>query len=236
MQPQSLLDQAEQRDSYLAKCRESHTNRTARSHSTYVAISSEPASRPSLPDWIKPVAEKCKIVWMHPSADSGLPHTRPGPIVCMPQYFPESRLQVTLTHELIHCWQRLAPDVWKKLYLEQGWRPATEDEIDFIPDEYYNSIRINPDTILAGNWAWKNFLPLPIFQRGDRPKLGETDIRWLDLKSGNLLRSPPADFQTFFGPVSDPEHPAEVAAYSMTDEATFSKYPAWKTFIRFFNK
>jgi len=75
-------------------------------------------------------------------------------------------------------------------------------------------------------------MPLPVFEREDKPKLEEASVRWLDLKTGFLLRSPPEDFQTFFGPVNDPEHPAEVAAYSLADKDTYSKYQAWSHFSR----
>jgi hypothetical protein len=230
---EKLLQDAEQIDNYLKLCKESSVNSLARSHSAYIPHSSDPAIKWSskLPAWILPVAKKTKVIWMHPSADAGLPHTRPGCLVCMPQYFPESRMENTLLHELIHVSQREHPDEWRKLYRIQGWRRARDDEIEKIPDEIYDKIRLNPDTIMTGQfWVWGNTMPLPVFDRLDKPQLTEADVRWLDLDKGYLFRSPPQEFQRYFGPVHDPEHPAEVAAYSLADPATYKKYPAWKTF------
>ena len=227
------LQDAEKEDNYLKLCRESLVNRLARQHSAYIPHSSDPAMRWSsqLPAWILPVAEKSQVVWMHPSADRGLPHTRPGGLVCIPRYFPEDKMLGTLLHELVHVSQRQNPDAWRKIYRTQGWRRATQEEIDKIPDDLYDKIRLNPDTIMSSQfWVWGSTMPLPIFQRHDKPALNEADVRWLDLENGYLFRAPPQEFQRYFGPVHDPEHPAEVAAYSLADPETFKKYPAWQTF------
>ena len=234
--PESLLEEAEQIDSYRKLCNEDPVNRLARRDFSYRAYSVEPLTKWKLPVWLKPIAERSRIVWVNPSTEGGLPHTRPGKqfqLICMPQYFPENRIATTLIHELVHCYQRITPYVFSKIYDMQGWRKATDDDIDRIPDEFFTRIRLNPDTILTGQfWVWKErYMPLPIFQREDKPALNETDIRWLDFNYDYLYRSPPQDFQNYFGPVHDPEHPAEVAAYSLADPATYSKYPAWSTYI-----
>lgn len=231
---ETLLEEAEQRDSYRRACADDKVNSLARQHSQYIPHSSHEGSLflDKVPSWLRPIAEKSRIVWMHPSADAGLPHTRPGMLVCIPMYYPRERFGETLAHELIHCWQRMTPGAWKDVYAAQGWRKARDDEVDKIPDEFLHRVRINPDTMMSGAfWVWsERYIPMALFQRVDKPALRETDVRWFDLETGYSYRSPPADFQRYFGPVSDPEHPAEVAAYSLADPGTFRGYPAWETF------
>lgn len=228
-----MLVEAEAKDFYRKHCAEDEINRQARLHCQYVPHSGQSASffKNIIPAWLSPVAEKSHIIWMHPSADAGLPHTRPGMLVCMPMYFPKNRLGGTLAHELVHCWQRMVPGMWKGIYAKQGWRPAHSDEIQKVPEDLMLRVRINPDTIMSGPfWVWKErYLPLAVFERTDKPSLKETNVRWFDLKNGYAYRSPPLDFQDFFGPVGDPEHPAEVAAYSLAEPGIFGKYPAWET-------
>jgi hypothetical protein len=205
---QELLDKAESIDSYVKACTDSEVNARARIFCQYV-----PWNDQSLASTAQANASKVPVVILSPSAEGGMPHTRPPNIICLPAYFPESRLKETIEHELVHIDQRLNPAEWRAHLAEKGWYPASNSE---IPEEWLRRTRINPDTFAARFWAWENrHIPLPLYEREDKPSLREISVRWWDKREQRLNSSPPTSFTQKYGSLgaSSVEHPYELYAY-----------------------
>jgi len=205
-----LLDEADRLDGYVSACRASPINSAARLLCQY-----HPWNDQSFAEGIMSDVE-AKIIIMAPSAEGGMPHTRAPNIICIPAYFPESKLHETLKHELVHISQRQNPEVWRKRGLAEGWTPILEAD---LPSEWVQRCRLNPDTYDARFWAWEGrHVPLPLFVREDKPELRDIQVRWWDMKEGRLNSQAPTTFVRKYGNVaaSSAEHPYELWAYSHT--------------------
>jgi hypothetical protein len=199
----NILDQAELLDQYRTRCEQDPVNRLARfDHSYTVMGGTAPRSGPG----------GCTLVTLSPSADGGLPHTRPPNIICVPAYFPMNN--EIMQHELLHLHQRREDSRWRGYFHKQGWEPIAEQH---VPDRWLRRVRLNPDTIDQRFYAWENrWVPLPMFEREDEPDIRECIVRWWDQRSGSLLAEPPSSFSSTFGRYHpQPEHPREVNAVVM---------------------
>jgi hypothetical protein len=205
-----LLDEADRLDGYVSACRASPINSAARLLCQYHPWNDQSLAEGIMSD------EEAKIIIMAPSAEGGMPHTRAPNIICIPAYFPESKLHETLKHELVHISQRQNPEVWRKRGLAEGWTPILEAD---LPSEWVQRCRLNPDTYDARFWAWEGrHVPLPLFVREDKPELRDIQVRWWDMKEGRLNSQAPTTFVRKYGNVaaSSAEHPYELWAYSHT--------------------
>jgi hypothetical protein len=206
MSYESLLDEADKLDGYVSACRECPINSAARRLCQYVPWNDQSLAKQY------PV-KGCHVVILTPSAEGGMPHTRAPNIICLPAYFPESRIQETLEHELVHIDQRQNPDKWRKRALAEGWTPVLEGD---LPAEWVKRCRLNPDTFDARFWAFQGrYVPLPLFVREDKPELRDILVRWWDLRERRLQSQPPESFVQKYGKldVSSAEHPYELWAY-----------------------
>ena len=196
--------EAETYDHFFATIRSDPMNARARQHLSYIPM--DPTTQP----WML----NTEIVTLHPTAEAGMPHTRPPNIICMPQYYPTERLQETLTHELIHIDQRRRPYKWNAYFEKEGWTPLSEEE---VPPRWLSRCRLNPDTLDQRFWAWKGqYVPLPLFEREDKPDLRQVVVQWWDKESGVRQKEPPRSFQERYGSLpSQPEHPRELTAVEL---------------------
>jgi hypothetical protein len=199
------LRTAEKLDHYFETIENSPINRNARNSLFYGAMSNT----------TQPWLLNTEIVTMHPTAEAGLPHTRPPNLICMPQYFPEERMSNTLAHELVHIDQRRRKYKWNAYFEREGWRQLSADE---IPERWLQRCRMNPDTIDDRFWAWQNrYVPLPLFEREDKPDLRQVVIQWWDRHTGIKQNQAPRSFQERYGSFpSQPEHPRELAAVELS--------------------
>jgi hypothetical protein len=210
MSARALLDDAERYDHYRARCFQSVANADARKNQVYEPsfVSADIAAFMNEYAESTPLLQDARIVVLHPSADGGFPHTRPGNIVCMPASACSKTLECreTLLHEAIHLHQRAHLNAWIEHCRAQGWEPVSSEE---IPPSLLKNTRINPDTISIPFWAWKGtHIPLPLFS-GD--KLSAVDIRWFNRTTGDLS-GPPLTFTLKYGAPTQPEHPFEILA------------------------
>ena len=198
--------EAEQYDQFFSKIQSDPINARARQHLSYIPmnVTTQP--------WLL----NTEIVTLHPTAEAGMPHTRPPNLICMPQYYPEDRLQKTLAHELIHIDQRRRPYKWNAFFEKEGWTPIEESE---IPQRWLQRCRLNPDTVDQRFWAWKNrYVPLPLFEREDKPDLRQVLVHWWDKETGVRQAEAPRSFQERYGNrPSQPEHPRELAAVELAE-------------------
>lgn len=191
-------------DNYEEMCKRCPLNSKARELYSYTIWPDQ-----SEAEKVKPY--KCII--LHPSADSGMPHTRAPDIICIPAYYPDQKLKKTIEHELVHIDQRINASKWRKRLLEEGWTIEEEEE---IPYEWRKRCRLNPDTIHCRFVAWEGrYIPLPIFEREDKPSLRDIQIRWWDKKEKLLNSQAPYSYTKRYGirNQSEMEHPYELWAY-----------------------
>ncbi len=210
----SLLDIAERLDRYRQKVNENELNRLARSSQIYTVVP-EPKQKeiPAIADRFE-IVRGCQLVFLHPSADSGFPHTRPRNIICLPSGFDGINLAETLLHEGFHVHQRFFPSLWNAYSTRQGWWPVSPVE---IPLRWRERCRINPDTMENPFWSWQDYyVPLPLFQNEYTPRLTECDIRWFDLRNGAFFTEAPRSFLERYGNIAQPEHPYEVGAIELS--------------------
>ncbi len=207
-----LLQAAEEIDRYRAKCAASELNRLARFRHEYIPFF-EPRQRE-----LRALASKfeltrnCQLVFLHPSADSGFPHTRPQNLICIPAGFQSGggAMEETLLHEGFHVHQRNHESDWMSYSVRQGWWPIPASE---VPDRWRDRCRLNPDTLSHPFWLWEErYIPLPLFTNEASPSLPGTEVRWMDKRSGILLKEPPRSFVERYGPIAQPEHPFETGA------------------------
>ena len=213
----SILIQAEAADHYLAAVAASPINAAARADCSYTLWPDQSLAVQAQ----AMVGDTAKVVILHPTAEGGMPHTRGlvgltksktnvKGMIALPAYFPESRLQDTLRHELVHIEQRTRPPVL------DNWQRADERE---IPEHFLVRARLNPDTAQARWWAWEGrHIPIPVFEREDKPRLQDITVFWYNRSTGRAIRQPPATFTAAYGEVTaaQAEHPYELAAYLPT--------------------
>lgn len=199
----NALQKAEQLDSFFWHVSKSPINARARASLSYVPVDSEPT----------PWLYGTEIVSMFPTAEAGMPHTRPPNLICLPQYYPESKKQETLIHEYIHIHQRNNKADWNELFVKEGWTPVQGND---IPPRWRDRCRLNPDTIDQPFWAWKGrYIPLPLFEREDKPDLRQIHVSWWDQETGVRHGTAPRLFLERYGNAPQPEHPRELSAVEL---------------------
>ena len=210
-QAQATLQRAESLDSYESACSSCPINSKARNFCQYIAWQDQ--SLAAAATAAVPAAKDISVVILSPSAEGGMPHTRSPNVICLPAYFPEERLAETMEHELVHIDQRKNPQAWREKLAAHGWTPASREE---IPQQWRSRVRINPDTYDAQFWKWAGrYIPLPLFEREDKPVLREISVRWWDTHDQRLNSQPPTSFTQKYGSLaaSVAEHPYELYAY-----------------------
>jgi hypothetical protein len=204
------LARAESIDGYIGMVDQSPINRLARSGQNYMPSAHSvdrvvPSANPAEP-W-----PSGQVVWMDPTADGGLPHTRAPNLICISRDFPEASLANTLLHERVHVSQRLHPSAWEKI-MADTW--DMKPWIGFLPSDIQARRRINPDLLNVPLYSWKDeWVPLALFKSTGSPKLAEIDLVWWKISSRTLFRQPPPGWVEFFGNVPAGEHPFEIIAY-----------------------
>jgi len=212
-QTQATLQRAESLDGYELACSSCPINSKARTFCQYIAWQDQSLAAAATAAVPAPAAKDVSVVILSPSAEGGMPHTRQPNVICLPAYFPEDRLAETMRHELVHIDQRKNPEAWKQKLAAHGWTPASREE---IPQQWRSRVRINPDTHIAQFWKWADrYIPLPLFEREDKPVLREISVRWWDTTDQRLHSNPPTSFTQKYGSLSASaaEHPYELYAY-----------------------
>ena len=206
------LAHAEMIDGFGRRCKESEVNRLARVKCSYTAWNDQSLATKAI-HFLRSKGEDVSVIILNPSAEGGMPHTRAPSLICLPAYYPESNLESTLKHELVHISQRTNPSLWRKRAEMEGWQPVPESE---IPEIWLRRCRLNPDTAAARFFAWQGrYVPLPLFVREDKPDLRDVQIRWYD-RQEQIVRTPtPTSFTQKYGTLSASsiEHPYELWAY-----------------------
>lgn len=236
---QRVLHIAEQEDFYLQECQEDRANAIARSSLTYAPNSMEDADHYRLildqalhliPKRLKMDLGDVMVVPLMPSAEGGMPHTRPPNLLC----FPNTRQlhsTSTLIHELWHLHQRQYAELWRALFQQLGWAEWN----GVLPPLLESSRRYNPDTIDSPLWVYRNaWVPLPIFKDSTRPDIKEIDIWFYHVTNRYHVKTIPSELASFCPnlPSSAYEHPRELAAYVLAEPDLYKETPIFQALLK----
>lgn len=223
------LFEAELKDNYRAKCQMDRLNAVARDGQVYVAAKQSETERERCEAHVRgllpspgefAVLGRVNVVYLMPTADGGLPHTRPPRVVCLPMS-PIPVSAETMTHELWHVHQRAFPDRWAA-FLRDRWNFVPYR--GSLPDKFNGVLRHNPDTLAQPLWLWRNeWVPVCLFTNPTTPTLSDTAVWFYNTKRGMYVTAVPAEMVHFFGGDLPPvayEHPYELAAYLLASGRT----------------
>jgi len=235
---EQLLEDAEAIDFYLDTCQRDPMNAKARRKLTY-AINTPKESAdyqsaldtivPRLPKRLQMDLQEVYIVSLMPSADGGMPHTRPYQLICFPQ-IDQVKSRSTMIHELWHIHQRKYKETWSSVFQQLGWTEWNGR----LPAFLEKNRRLNPDTIDCPLWIYQNtWVPVPVFRDISLPSVREVDIWFYHVKEEYHLKQIPANMATFFPnlPQSAYEHPREITAYLLADHSLYANSPAMKSLL-----
>ena len=236
---QRLLNKAEQVDFYVEECNDDAANFKARQDLNYSAntVSANiaffknalEAAKVQLPKRLLSDLGTIYLVQLMPSADGGMPHTRPGSIIC---YASETILYQTSTliHELWHIHQRTFKKMWTDVFHRMEW----SEWVDELPASLASNRRYNPDTIDSPIWIFrKRWVPIPIFKDPSQPKIQDVDIWFYDVILQYHIKNVPAEMMIAYPnlPASAYEHPRELTAYMLAEPKKYQDIPAFKELI-----
>ena len=236
----TLLREAERKDRYLEECHDDRSNGLARKQMTYAANSISPHEAeqyrvilhnllPQIPMRLRADLQDIQIISLMPTADGGMPHTRPPNLICFPNLSQVSSLS-TMIHELWHVHQRMYPAVWLTVFEKMGWKPW----LGTIPPSMERNRRFNPDTIDHPLWIYQNqWIPIPVFQDMSRPSVDQVDIWFYQPYEKYHIKSIPPELKVEFplAPPSAYEHPNELTAYVLSEPDRYKSSPGFRTLL-----
>ena len=162
------------------------------------------------------------------SCEDGMPHTRPGDRIILPDSILPTEQQDIIDHELIHIFQSRNAEAWKRFY-RQNWsfEIFTEPPPTF-PADLRAAKRSNPDLwnpAAGGAWScWKGrYWPLAVYTDPKHPTLRAAVTVWWDTWKAAVQKEAPEGWLEFFGSVAQDEHPHEMAAVYIATEARNSE-------------
>jgi hypothetical protein len=236
-----LLREAEQKDMYLEECHDDRSNALARKQMTYTANSISPQEAelyrailhktlPQIPVRLRMDLQEIQIISLMPTADGGMPHTRPPNLICFPNLSQISSLS-TMIHELWHVHQRMYPALWITVFEKMGWKPWN----GAIPSSIERNRRFNPDTLDHPLWIYQNqWIPVPIFKDISRPSVDQVDIWFYQPYEQYHVKSVPPELKAAFptAPPSAYEHPRELTAYVLAEPDRYKSSPGFHTLLQ----
>lgn len=236
----SLLEEAEQKDHYVEEFKDDRVNSIAREHLNYSANSLSDKDRmfyqamleravPTLPKRLQVDLGAVHVIHMMPSADGGMPHTRPDRLLCFPN-LSQLQSKTTLVHELWHLHQRMYQEMWLQVFKGMEWKPWNGT----LPSHLEDHRRYNPDTIDSPLWIFQDtWVPVPIFQDIRSPRIQQVHIWFYQPKMKTHVKELPEEFDLLYPglPFSAYEHPRELAAYLLSDPDSYRMLPGFKKLI-----
>ena len=211
-----VISRWEKEDSYYSGMKKSiagELNMKARGH-PYLQ-SGEAVAKVEKLDFSFPLKGPIQLVYLHPSSDSGLPHTRGKTGIAMPIFLQWDPSDKTMQHELVHLSQKQVGEKWFSFY-ERAWtfRRATEEELLSIPLKWRSRRRINPDTLGSPYMVWRDrYIPLSVFVNEGKPDIRFCKRGFWDLKMTQWTWEEPPGWLDLFGKGFNDEHPNEIAAH-----------------------
>jgi hypothetical protein len=244
-----LLQEAEKIDQYLTECDDDWMNFLARKHNMYAPNTIDTTDTVDyynhlfkrlshyLPKQLHNVGD-INIVVLMPTADGGMPHTRPPNLICYPCQRGATQGSVrsiinesptTFVHEVCHVHQRKFPTMWSTMFAAMGWMEWKGE----LPQKLDNNRRYNPDTIDSPLWIHGSWVPVPIFRDITQPVLSEVDIWFYHAVEGYRVKSVPEEMLIQGLPHSAYEHPREITAYVISEAEKYSGTDVYHIIRRF---
>jgi len=224
------LQHAELVDGYLSTCYHDPRNRAARREGTYHpnTISTDDhaffqyqldQALPRLPLRLRTDLSIVHVISLMPSAEGGMPHTRPTGLICAPHLRSLTTFS-TLVHELWHVHQRLYRAEWDAIFFRMKWRPWSGQ----LPAPLEQARRYNPDTVETPLWIFQDtWVPVPVFDHLTQPHIKEVTVWFYHVAEHYHIKHVPGELHHMAPdlPPSAWEHPREMAAYLLSDPATY---------------
>ena len=163
-----------------------------------------------------------EIITTSKSCEAGMPHTRAGGRIILPDSIPDPFRKDIIQHEMIHVFQSRFPDAWAEFYRKSWAFEVFKSLPPFVESVFPLSVkearRANPDTFTVPWCCWMGrYWPVPIYLNSKNPSLRDARTVWWDQWKNEVLTEPPSAWTEFFGSVSQDEHPHEIAAVLLTD-------------------
>jgi hypothetical protein len=164
------------------------------------------------------------IITTSKSCEAGMPHTRAGGRVIIPDSIPEPLRAEIIAHELVHVYQRRTPEPWATFYRRNWSFIFYEKPPASMPASVSEARRSNPDTFEVPWPCWMGrWWPVPVYTNPKAPALRDAITVWWDDQQRKVLLEPPQVWTAFFGKPSQDEHPHEIAAVMIVAEDTMSE-------------
>lgn len=238
---QQLLNDAESKDFYLEECHDNKSNSISRRNLTYsanqislrdttYAKSYLEGSYTFIPIRLLNELKKVNIIQLMPTADGGMPHTRPDNIICYPD-ISQLFSRTTLIHELWHLHQRQFQKLWLEVFKSLGWTIWNGQ----LPEKLESMRRYNPDTLDYPLWIFNNtWVPVPIFKDISKPNVAQVEIWYYNPEKDYHVKQIPNEISSYFQdlPASAYEHPRELTAYMLSEPEKYSSMPSFKKLIQ----
>ena len=163
--------------------------------------------------YVRAGEDNTTIVTTSKSCEAGMPHTRAGGRIIIPDSIPDALQAEIIAHEYIHIFQRRNPEVWATFY-RRNWSFVLHKEPPAsMPASVAEARRGTPDTFGIPWACWMGRIwPVPVYTNPQAPSLREARTVWWDDWQRKVLLTPPANWTAFFGTPSQDEHPHEMAA------------------------
>ncbi len=234
------LTEAEKKDFYLEECFDDPPNAKAREklsyrpnsfrvHEEQSAAMYVESAKQRLPKRLLMDLKDIYLIQLMPSADDGMPHTRPDNIICFPDISQLFSI-ITLKHELWHVHQRIYQDLWLSAFASIGWKPWKGS----LPDRLEQYRRLNPDTIDHPNWVFQDtWVPIPIFRNITQPKVSDVDICFYHVFERYHTKKIPSELSFYFSglPTIAFEHPREITAYLLAEPEKYGSSKGFKDLL-----
>lgn len=235
-----LLDKAEKVDFYIEECYDDKTNFLARRNLSYSINSTSliennyaskylNESKSFLPIRLLNDLKEVNVIQLMPTADGGMPHTRPGNIICYPD-ISQLFSKTTLIHELWHIHQRNFKSTWSKTFNHLKWTMWN----GVLPQQLEKARRYNPDTIDCPLWIFDNqWVPIPIFKDISKPNVADVEIWFYNSEKQYHIKRVPEVILSYFPnlPAGAYEHPRELTAYILSEPEKYKNMIGFKLLI-----
>uniref|UniRef100_A0A6C0KNP1 Uncharacterized protein n=1 Tax=viral metagenome TaxID=1070528 RepID=A0A6C0KNP1_9ZZZZ len=236
-----LLHESEKEDFYLEECYDHPPNAKSRGKVNYRPNSFSMYDYDTTLAYLENVIQYIPkrlvadlqtvyIVSLMPSAEDGMPHTRPGDVICFADLSQASSLH-TLKHELWHIHQRKYQALWRIIFESLGWKPCTTA----LPSKLEEYRRFNPDTIDSPHWVFNDtWVPIPVFKDITHPKVSEVDICFYHVIEQYHTKQVPPEISTYFAglPIVAYEHPREITAYLLAEPDKYKSSKGFRDLIK----
>jgi len=236
-----VIATAESIDLYMGECLDDKSNSLARQECIYspngIARYEKEAYEEMLRVKLQQIPQRLRIdlseifiLNLMPSAEGGMPHTRPPNVICYPDL---SRLSSTSTliHELWHVHQRKYSEKWRQIFKQLGW----EEWLGELPGGLEKYRRYNPDTIDCPLWIYRGkWVPVPVFQSVTQPKMGEVNMWFYTPNGGYHVTSTPSELALAYRglPLTAYENPREITAYMLSEPTKYVYSSAFNELVK----